>query len=57
MVMPCAGCSIEVFELVRVYQILNVRFIFEDLRSYSAITVLITPSTPEILQQKITPQV
>jgi len=59
MVIPCAGCSNEVFELVRFYQILNERFIFENLRTYCEITILITISTPliRVLQQKITPQV
>jgi len=59
MVIPCAGCSNEVFELVRVYQILNARFIFENLRTYCEITVLITLIIllTRVLQQTITPQV
>jgi len=59
MVIPCAGCSTEVFELVKFYQILKARFIFENLRTYCEITVIITLSTPliRVLQRKITPQV
>lgn len=48
MVIPCAGWSAEIcklFALVRVYQILNARFIFENLLTYCAITVLIALNT------------
>jgi len=59
MVIPCAGCSNEVFEHVIVYQILIARFIFENLRTYCEITVLITLSATliRVLQQKMVPQV
>jgi hypothetical protein len=57
MVIQCAGCSTEVFKLARVYQILNARFIFENLRTYCEITVLIILNTPLILQQKVTHQI